>query len=85
MAAKRPLGDLLWSKIPPKGELAARDYPEYVVEFNNYNITGDNTMPLTTFLHGAPPLFPMLLYKSGVISGRCDLLNDVGSFDLKEL
>ena len=68
-------------------ELAARDYPEYVVEFDDYNNSGDDPMSLTTLLQGAPHLLPMLSYHTGVISGHCDLLNDVGSssFGLKEL
>ena len=35
----------------PKNHLAAKDWPEFVVQFNTYKISGDDPMSLTSFLH----------------------------------
>ena len=47
LAAKLPLGK------PPRGHLAAKGCPEFIVEFNNYSINVEDPMSLTSFLHGA--------------------------------
>ena len=54
-AAKGCLGSPLLRRGPPRGHLAAKGYPEFVVEFNNYSINADDDpMSLTSLLHGVP-------------------------------
>ena len=43
-------------KGPPRGHLAAKVCPGFVVEFNNYNIIEMSPMSLTTLLMGGPQL-----------------------------
>ena len=35
---------------------SAKGYPGFVVEFNNYSISGDDRISLTSLLHGAPQI-----------------------------
>ena len=37
----------------PKHHLSAKGCPGFIVEFNNYSISGDDPMSLTSLLHGA--------------------------------
>ena len=41
-------------RIPSTGYLAAKGWPIFVVDFNNYSISEDDSMSLTLLLHGAP-------------------------------
>ena len=36
--------------------MAVKGYPRFVVEFNNYSISWDDPMSLTSVLHGVPQL-----------------------------
>ena len=56
LAAKESLGGPLLCGGPPKGNLAAKSCPGFVVEFNDYSINLDDPMSLTSLLHGAPQL-----------------------------
>ena len=47
----------LWSRGPPRGHLAAIGCSGFDVEFNNYNIFGDDPMSLTSLLQGVPKLW----------------------------
>ena len=50
LAAKESLGGPLLCGGPPKGNLAAKSCPRFVVEFNSYNIILMSPMLLTTLL-----------------------------------
>ena len=50
LAAKESLGGPLLCGGPPKGNLAAKSCPGFVVEFNSYNIILMSSMLLTTLL-----------------------------------
>ena len=41
-------------RIPSTGYLAAKGWPLFVVDINNYSISEDDSMSLTLLLHGAP-------------------------------
>ena len=42
--------------LSPRGHLATKGCPAFVVEFNNYSIKVDDPMSLTSLLHGEPHL-----------------------------
>ena len=44
-------GSLWLSRETPKHHLAGKGCPGFVVEFNTYNISGDDLMSLTSLLH----------------------------------
>jgi len=52
LAAKESLGGPLLCGGPPKGNLAAKSCPGFVVEFDSYNIILMRLMSLTTLLKG---------------------------------
>ena len=41
-------------RIPSTGYLAAKGWPIFVVDFDSYSISEDDSMSLTILLHGAP-------------------------------
>ena len=53
LAAKESLGGPLLCGGPPKGNLAAKSCPGFVVEFNIYNFYVDDSMSFTFLLHGS--------------------------------
>ena len=44
----------LWSRGPARNQSAAYNCTEFIVEFNNHSINGDETMSLTSFLQVEP-------------------------------
>ena len=54
LEARRGLGSSLLCREPAEHRLAAKGCPGFVVEFNTYNISGDDHMSLTYLWQGAP-------------------------------
>ena len=52
LAIKIPLGGCMQSRGPLRVHLAAKDYPEFDVEFDKYSIIGDESMSHTSLLQG---------------------------------
>ena len=54
LEARRGLGSSLLHREPAEHHLAAKGCPGFVVEFNTYNISGDDPMSLISLLHEMP-------------------------------